>query len=194
VAWNEQRNKRLEVEKYLRDAQEELADRLPMLKGEIALAYLDIGKYYHINRMMMDYEEYCVATIYLHVVNHSNQDAFVVLPPILKLEISGREYTGDYVNPTPNALRVNDSTPKGDGCIYDLFGFGTVAGSGVFQKPRLHHGWLMFNIPGSQVHLGSMEHIAGSVSITLKDTLGGSHLIDIPQIEFRLNKIGFTLR
>ena len=62
---------------------------------------------------------------------------------------------------------------------------------GVFQKPRLHPGWLMFNLPDSQVRLDGQEHVAGVVSIALKDTLGGIHPISSlsPEIEFRLNKI-----
>lgn len=183
-AWDEQHEGRL-------NAEEELADRYPRLKGEISLGYLDIGKHYEKDRLFV-YDGSCIATFYLHVINHSKQDGFIILPPVLKLTINGREYPGDYVNPMPNVLRVNDSELKGDGSIYDLFGFGTLLGSGVFQKPRLHPGWLMFNIPDSQVHLGGSDLVVGAVSITLRDTLGGFHRISIPEINFRLNKIGVT--
>jgi hypothetical protein len=49
----------------------------------------------------------------------------------------------------------------------------------------------MFNLPDSQVRLDGQEHVAGVVSIALKDTLGGIHPISSlsPEIEFRLNKI-----
>jgi hypothetical protein len=190
LAWDQQRHARLEVERQLRMAQEELADRYPRLKGEIVLGYLDIGKRYEKDCLLI-YEGDCVATFYLRVVNHSNQDAFIALPPALKLTINGRDYVVDYVTPASNTLTVNDSELKGDRHINDFFGFGTLLGMGVFQKPRLHPGWLMFNLPDSQVYFDGQEHVAGLVSIALKDTLGGIHPISSlsPEIEFRLNKI-----
>src|SRR5271166_2929807 len=59
LAWDQQRHARLEVEAQLRAAKEELADRYPNLKGEIALGYLDIGKRYEKDRLLI-YEGGCV--------------------------------------------------------------------------------------------------------------------------------------
>jgi hypothetical protein len=114
-------------------AQEELADRYPRLKGEIVLGYLDIGKRCEKDRLLI-YEGDCIATFYLRVVNHSNQDAFIALPPALKLTINGRDYAGDYVAPASNTLTVNDSELKGDRQVNDFFGFGTFSGWECFRN------------------------------------------------------------
>jgi hypothetical protein len=177
------------ADKQVKKLEEQLADRVPRVKGEIVLGYLEIGKRYEKDRLLM-YDGDCVATFYLRVVNHSDQDAWMVLPPTLKLTINRREYASEYVIPTPYALIINDSELKGDRRILDLFGFSVGGMNGVFQKPRLHHGWLMFNIPDSQVHLDGKNHISGAVSINFKDTLGGIHPIGSPEITLRLNKIG----
>lgn len=189
-AWSEQHKARLEAERQLRAAKEELSEQYPRLQGEIVLGYLDIGKRYETDRLF-DCPGDCIVTFYLRVVNHSSQDAWPVLPPMLKLTIEGREYLSEYVllSPTHQTLWANDIQLK-ERRIYDLFSFGIGnLGLGVFQKPRLHPGWLLFNLPDSQIHLDGKNQLKGSVSITLKDTLGGVHPISIPEIELRLNKI-----
>lgn len=181
-----------DADKQVEELKEKLLDRVPRVQGEIVLGYLEIGKRYKRDRLLI-YERDCVATFYLRVVNHSDQDAWMVLPPVLKMTINGRDYSGEYVAPMSNTLSVNDSELKGDRRINDIlqFGIGGI-GMGVFQKPRLHPGWLMFNIPDSQVHLDGNKPIVGAVSITLKDTLGGNHRISNPEITFRLNKVGIA--
>jgi hypothetical protein len=195
ATWRDERIELIGAEEQLKSAREEIGDRYPRLKGEIKLAYLDVGVHWE-KEQIFRYPGSCVLTLYLLVVNHSDQVAIPLLPPVLKLRIGGRDYPGEYVAPTlPNRMRMNDSMLKGDSRIIDLFQFGvTGLGMGAFQKGYPRPGWLVFNLPDSQEHLEGLQTVSGTVSTTIKDTLGREHTIGTltAEIEFRLNKLGFT--
>lgn len=190
LAWDQQRHGRLEAENRLQIAKEELADRYPRLKGEIKLAYLDLGANCYKGSIYHSHGP-CVLTLYMHLVNHSKENAIPHLPPSLKLRINGRDYPGEYVIPETNRLRMNDSNLKGDSTIVDLFSISMgMMGRGVFQKGFLQGGWLMFNLAeDSQNHLERHPNISGDITVTIKDTLGGEHTISRSSIEFGLNKM-----
>lgn len=192
LAWDQQRGGRLEAETQLREVREELADRYPRLKGELKLGYLNLGAHCY-KGLLYNSHGPCVLTLYLEIVNHSKEIAIPHLPPSLSVRINGREYPGEYVIPEANRLRVNDSNLKGDCTILDLFSFSMGGlGQGVLQKGYLRGGWLMFNLPeDSQDQLDGYPNIAGDVTVTIKDTLGGEHTIGRHSLEFGLNKIGF---
>ena len=188
AAWHEERTEAIGIEERRRKLEEELADRYPRLKGEIKLAYLDLGAHCYKGRICNSHGP-CVLTLFIELVNHSKELAITRLPPSLKLRINGQDYLGEYVIPEANRLRMNDSNLKGDSTILDIFSF-TIGslGQGVFQKGYLRGGWLMFNLPeDSQNELDGHPSISGDVTITIKDTLGGEHRISRSTIELRLN-------
>jgi hypothetical protein len=191
MAWWIENNDKRKIISEKKQLEEELADRYPRLKGEITLGYLDTGKRYEKNRVIVS-EGCSLAAFYLRVVNHSAQDACAVPPPTLKLTINGREYPGESVVAQSNTIKVVDPDLKGSGPINDLLlSYAVGEGRGVFQKPRLHLGWLVFNLPDSQVHLDGNERISGTATITIKDTLGGIHPFnpETATMQFRLNRI-----
>jgi len=178
-----------DADKKIKELKEKLSDRYPRLVGEIVLGYLDFGKQCDKGRWV-DSASGAVATFYVKIVNHSTQDAWLMSGPGLRMTIGGTEYVGTYTTPSPQALSVNDTELKGDRRISDLFSFGIGGMAGVLQKPRLHPGWLMFNLEGLKDQLESNPDVIGSATITLGDTLGGVHAMNAPDLHFRLNRIG----
>lgn len=190
AAWREERTEAIGVEERRQKLEDELADQYPRLKGEVKLAYLDLGAHCYKGRIYNSHGP-GVLTLYMQLVNHGKELAIPHLPPLLKLHVNGRKYPGEYVIPEANRLRINDSELKGDGTILDLFSFSMGGlGQGVFQKGYLRGGWLMFNLPEDcQNKLDGHQSIFGDVTITIKDTLGGEHKISQSAIELRLNKM-----
>lgn len=102
-----------DADKQVKEMAELLADRYPRLQGEIVLACLDVGKRWD-NGQWIDSPAGSVVTFYVRVVNHSTQDAWMVLPPGLRLTIDGTDYVGNYVVPGAHVLSANDPELKGD--------------------------------------------------------------------------------
>lgn len=177
--------------KRVKELEEKVADRYPRLVGSIERGYLDIGKQC-VNGQWVESSTGCVATFYVKVANHSQQDAWIALPPDFKITLDGADYVGRYAQLSSSALYVHDSELKGDRRIFDMFGFSVGGALGVFQKPRLHFGWVVFNLEGSRNELASKKEVIGSATMTLRDSLGGVHPIKSSVLRFHLDEIGVT--
>jgi hypothetical protein len=182
-----------EADKRAKELEILVADQYPRLQGEILRGYLDTGKRWE-DDQWKDSANSAVATFYVEVVNHSAQDAWLSLPPSLRMTIGGTEYSGTRVIPAPYFLHANDPELRGDTRIIDMFAFNIGGMPGVIQKPHLHMGWLMFNLDGFFTQPDSKPEITGSATITLNDTLDGVHRLSVADLNFHLNDIGYMTK
>ena len=140
---------------------------------------------------MVNWPSGCTVTFYLNAVNRSDQEAWIVLPPTISLTMNGKRYQATYNNQPENRLLiVDDDELKGDRRVTDLLSFCIGVDRGIMRKPRLHIGWLVFTVEGTDnIQLGAQTDVAGSVEIILKDTLGKQHSIKNEDINFKLNRL-----